>query len=79
MCMIRAALFVVRLADKARRAPEGYIVFAVTLQDIEKALIPKVTIDPRKKLPKEYYKFLDVFSKKEADKLPPHRLYDYKI
>jgi hypothetical protein len=51
----------------------------VTLQDIEKALAPKVTVDPREKLPKEYHEFLDVFSKKEADKLPPHRPYDHKI
>jgi hypothetical protein len=68
--MIGAVPFV-RLADRARRASEGYTVFAVTLQDIEKALASKVTIDPREKLPKEYYEFLDVFSKKEADKLPP--------
>ena len=67
--MIRAALFV-RLADKARRSPEGYIVFAITLRDIEKALIPKVAINSYEKLPKEYYEFLDIFSKKEADKLP---------
>lgn len=76
--MIGAVPFV-RLADRARRASEGYTVFAVTLQDIEKALASKVTIDPREKLPKEYYEFLDVFSKKEADKLPPHRPYDHKI
>jgi hypothetical protein len=78
ICMIGAAPFA-RLAGKARRASEGYTVFAVTLQDIEKALAPKVTIDPREKLPKEYHEFLDVFSKKEADKLPPHRPYDHKI
>jgi hypothetical protein len=76
--MIGAVPFV-RLADRARRASEGYTVFAVTLQDIEKALASKVTIDPREKLPKEYYEFLDVFSKKEADKLPPHGPYDHKI
>jgi len=76
--MIRAVPFV-QLADRARRAPKGYTVFAMTLQDIEKALAPKVTIDPCEKLPKEYYEFLDVFSKKEADKLPPYRLYNHKI
>jgi hypothetical protein len=26
-----------------------------------------------------YKKFIDVFSKIESDKLPPHRSYDYKI
>ena len=30
-------------------------------------------------LPKEYYNFLDVFSKAEANKLPPYREIDYKI
>ena len=38
-----------------------------------------MTIDPREKLPKEYHEFLDVFSKKEADKLPPYRPYNHKI
>ena len=38
-----------------------------------------MTIDPREKLPKEYHEFLSVFSRQEADKLPPHRLYDHKI
>lgn len=33
----------------------------------------------RERLPREYYEFLDVFSKKEADKLPPHHAYDHKI
>jgi hypothetical protein len=51
----------------------------VTLQDIEKALAPKVIIGPSERLPKEYHEFLEVFSKKEADKLPPHRSYDHKI
>jgi hypothetical protein len=38
-----------------------------------------VAIALRKRLPKEYHEFLDVFSKKEADKLPPHRPYNHKI
>ena len=29
------------------------------------------------KVPKEYYNLLDVFSAREANKLPPHRPYDY--
>ncbi|CEP16232.1 hypothetical protein [Parasitella parasitica] len=32
-----------------------------------------------KKLPAKYHDFKDVFSKIEADKLPPHRPYDHKI
>lgn len=78
VCMIGAAPFA-RLTDRARKTRTGYRVFAVTMKDIEKALAPKITIDPREKLPQEYHGFLDVFSKKEADKLPPHRLYDHKI
>jgi hypothetical protein len=30
-------------------------------------------------VPKDYYKFLDVFSKEESDKLLRYRSYDYKI
>jgi hypothetical protein len=31
------------------------------------------------KIPEDYHKFADVFSKKKADTLPPHRSYDLKI
>ena len=31
------------------------------------------------KLPYQYQKFKDVFSKAASDILPPYRLYDYKI
>ena len=30
-------------------------------------------------VPVEYHKFLDLFSVKAAEKLPPHRLYDHYI
>jgi hypothetical protein len=76
--MIGAVPFV-RVTDRIRKAPEGYKIFAASLKDIEKALAPKVSIDPRERLPKEYHEFMDVFSKQEADKLPPHRPYDHKI
>jgi hypothetical protein len=76
--MIGAVPFV-RLADRARKIRKEYKVFAVSLQDIEKALTPKLTIDLYRNLPQEYYDFLDVFSKKEADKLLPYRLYNHKI
>ncbi|KAM3518660.1 hypothetical protein MY4038_010031, partial [Beauveria bassiana] len=66
--------------QRATTPPEQeYKIFAATLQDIEKALTPKANLDPKEKLPNEYYEFLDVFSKKEADKLPPHRSYDHSI
>ena len=35
--------------------------------------------DIKKKLPEEYYDFLNVFDRSKADKLPPHRIYDYKL
>ena len=48
-------------------------VSAISLQDIDKALAPKKTIDPRTKLPRHYQEFLPLFSTKESDKLPPLR------
>jgi hypothetical protein len=30
-------------------------------------------------VPNNYKDFIDIFSKIESDKLPPHRSYDYKI
>ena len=53
--------------------------FATSLSDIEKALVPKTLIDLVTKLPLEYYGYLNVFSYQESDKLPVYRLYDYSI
>ena len=63
-----------RLAKK----PE-HTIFAVTMADIEKALAPKKHTDPAAKVPVDHHKHLDVFSRKEADKLAEHRPYDHKI
>jgi len=54
-------------------------IFAASVADIEKALEPKKEVDPLTILPEEYHKFIDVFSRKESDILPPHRPYDHKI
>ena len=54
-------------------------VFTVSLRDIEKALESKKHFDPVIKLLKEYYQFLDVFSRQKADMLSVHRSYDHKI
>ena len=54
-------------------------IFSISIRDIEKALAPKSTTDPTKKLPTEYHDFLDVFSRADSDILPPHRPYDHKI
>jgi hypothetical protein len=71
--MIRATPLA-RLAKK----PE-YIIFAVTMADIEKALALKKHTDPATKVLVEYYKRLDAFLRKEADMLLEHQLYDHKI
>ena len=37
-------------------------IFSILIHNIEKALAPKSTTNPAKKLPTEYHDFLDVFS-----------------
>lgn len=54
-------------------------IMAVSIEDIEEALRDKPKIDPAKKLPEIYHEFLPVFSRDEADKLPPHRPSDHRI
>ena len=49
------------------------------MADIKKALVLKRYTNPATKVLVEYYKYLDVFLQKEANKLPERRLYDYKI
>ena len=46
-----------------------------TLYEID----PPTIEETRAKLPLEYHDFLDVFDRKQADLLPPHRAYDHKI
>ena len=60
------------------KRPENQL-FSASIEDIEKALKPKTYVDPRSILPPEYHEFLDVFSRQEADALPPSRPYDHKI
>ena len=40
--------------------------------------VPK-DADPREYLPAAYHEFLDVFDRKQANKLPPHRPWDHSI
>jgi len=49
------------------------------MADIKKALALKKYTNPAMKVPVEYYKYLDIFLQKEANKLPERRLYNYKI
>lgn len=54
-------------------------IMSVSLEDIAEALKEKPRINPSEKLPNVYHEFLSVFSKEEADRLPPHRSNDHQI
>ena len=61
-------------------AKPDHQVFSVSLRDIKQVLKLKKCVDPATLLPAQYHKFLDIFSKDNADKLPPlHPGVDYKI
>jgi hypothetical protein len=49
------------------------------MADIKKALALKKYTNPAIKVLVEYYNRLDIFLRKEADKLLEYRLYNYKI
>ena len=55
ICIIRATPLA-RLARKPK-----YIIFAVIIADIKKALVPKKHTNPAIKVLVEYYKYLDIF------------------
>ena len=55
------------------------MIFTVIIADIKKALVLKKYTNPATKVPVYYYKHLDIFSRKKANKLAEHQLYDYKI
>ena len=62
------------LRKQSRRYPQKKLeVFSASVADIEKALRPKERIDPRLKLPKEYWNFLPLFDHDNAEALPPVR------
>lgn len=60
-------------------AKEDHTILAVSMEDINEALSEKPKVDPAKLLPEVYHKYLSVFSKDEADRLPPHRPSDHRI
>lgn len=60
-------------ASRKSRRRRGAQVFSASMADIEKALKTKTYTDPREKLPDYYHEFLDIFDRKEADRLPRHR------
>ena len=49
------------------------------MADIKKALALKKYINPTTKALVDYYKYLDIFLRKEADKLVEYQLYNYKV
>ena len=49
------------------------------MANIKKALALKKHTNPATKVLVEYYKYLDIFLQKEANKLPERQLYNYKI
>jgi hypothetical protein len=73
-----AAISLRACAAYARR---NYHLFTVTVEDINAALSSSsaLTHDPKDVLPSEFRDFADVFSPKEAERLPPHRPYDHNI
>ena len=57
---------------------ELHLTTSITQEDLE-AYRRSKNIDLATKLPTQYYEFLDVFLRKEADTLPEHRPYNYTI
>ena len=55
------------------------MIFAIIIADIKKALILKKHTDSVIKVLVYYYKHLNTFSRKKANKLAEHWLYNYKI
>ena len=54
--------------------------FAPRALELSSATITAASQEPDLSLiPPEYHKFADLFSEKEARKLPPHRPYDHQI
>ena len=58
---------------------KGMELFSASLKDVEKALKPKQHTDPATRLFPKLHEFFELIFHQEANKLPPHRLYDHKI
>jgi len=56
-----------------------HIIFAIIMANIKKALVLKKYVNPAIKVLVNYYKYLNIFLWKEADKLLERWLYNYKI
>ena len=71
--MIDSALFAQVIQKK------NHEVFAISMKDIEKVLNLKKSTDSATVLSKEYYEFLDVFSRQLTDTLSSHQPHDHHI
>jgi hypothetical protein len=66
ICIIQAVPFIL-LTKK-----QDYKIFAVTMENIKKALKLKQYINPRPFIPKEYHNIINEFEKQFIDQLLPH-------
>ena len=74
IAMISRAAF--RLATKQ----EDFQVFLLAMSSTQESTDPvKHSDSPANLVPSQYHDFLPLFTKKEADKLPPHRYVDHEI
>ena len=71
--MIKATPLI-QLAKKPK-----YIIFAIIIANIKKALVLKKYTDPAIKVLVYYHKHLNIFLRKETNKLAEYRLYNHKI
>ena len=55
------------------------MIFAIIIADIKRALVLKKHTDLAIKVLVCYYKYLNIFSQKKANKLVEYWLYNYKI
>jgi hypothetical protein len=72
----------VSLRACAAYARRNYQMFEVTVEQLDRVLSAPEDTNPEeltRLIPKELWEFLDVFSPKEAEKLPPHRQHDHDI
>ncbi|KAI0997821.1 hypothetical protein K3495_g10368 [Podosphaera aphanis] len=58
---------------------DNLAIMAISIEDIEEALKEKLRIDLAERPPKIYHEFLYVFSRDEAERLPPYRPSDHQI
>jgi hypothetical protein len=66
ICIIQAVPFILLVKKRDHK------IFAVTMEDIKKALKPKQYINPQPLIPEEYHNIINKFKTRFIDQLPPH-------